>query len=282
MKETLLSRLKSKTALSIIYTLAACLLMITNITIFLAIQKGKSQTNGEGFSISQFAAKHFDFQYGREGKKDKKGKDDGKDDSKDDGKDDGKDGGGTKIDVKWDDKSFPPGGIDIRGTLVLLFDPTISMNSKVRFELPLKINPITTEQFVALDPNDPDTFVSGYSGITQDIVDASKIAMDSDGNAITPFTKKDDLPALMYNSAIADLHREVNISGVVYSPVFAEIERNGDSTQYFNGSIIGGGGIFVEDKGGNGQTIINYDPNTLDRLATDGSNGKTFRVVHRE
>ena len=65
--------------------------------------------------------------------------------------------------------------------------------------------------------------------------------------------------------------------------MFAEIERNGDSTQYVNGAIIGGGGIFIEDKGGStGGTIVNYDPNTLNRLATDGSNGQSFRVVHRE
>ena len=82
MKKTLLNRLKLKTALSIIYALAACLLVITNITIFLAMQTGNSQANTEGFSSNQFAAKQFDFQYGREGKKDKDDNDD-KDDVQD-------------------------------------------------------------------------------------------------------------------------------------------------------------------------------------------------------
>ena len=117
-----------------------------------------------------------------------------------------------------------------------------------------------------------------------DVFDASQTAKDSDGNAITPFTMQDDLPALMYNGGIADLHKQVNISGVIYSPVFAEIENKGNKdggTQYINGAVIGGGGILVQNKG-KGKTIIKYNPNTLDRLATDGSNGKTFRVVHRE
>ena len=87
MQKTLLNRLKSKTALSIIDALAACLLVITKITILLAIQAGNSQANTAGFSSNQFAAKDFDFQYGREGKKDKKDKED-KGKGKGKGKDD--------------------------------------------------------------------------------------------------------------------------------------------------------------------------------------------------
>tara|TARA_B110000967_G_scaffold38402_1_gene37985 strand:- start:700 stop:1644 length:945 start_codon:yes stop_codon:yes gene_type:complete len=314
MQKTLLNRLKSKTALSIIYALAACLLVITKITILLAIQAGNSQANTAGFSSNQFAAKQFDFQYGREGKKDKKDKEDKEDKGKGKGK--GKDdadekaakekaekeaaekavekaekeaaekakGKGTKkINLNFNDGQFPD-GIDIRGTLVLLFKPDVDPDSKIKFDAPLRINPITPEQWHDLDPGDPDTFVSGYSGMRPDVFDASQTAKDSDGNAITPFTMQDDLPALMYNGGIADLHKQVNISGVIYSPVFAEIENKGNKdggTQYINGAVIGGGGILVQNKG-KGKTIIKYNPNTLDRLATDGSNGKTFRVVHRE
>ena len=317
MQKTLLNRLKSKTALSIIYALAACLLVITKITILLAIQAGNSQANTAGFSSNQFAAKQFDFQYGREGKKDKKNKKDKEDKGKGKGKDDADEkaakekaekeaaekeaaekavekaekeaaekakGKGTKkINLNFNDGQFPD-GIDIRGTLVLLFKPDVDPDSKIKFDAPLRINPITPEQWHDLDPGDPDTFVSGYSGMRPDVFDASQTAKDSDGNAITPFTMQDDLPALMYNGGIADLHKQVNISGVIYSPVFAEIENKGNKdggTQYINGAVIGGGGILVQNKG-KGKTIIKYNPNTLDRLATDGSNGKTFRVVHRE
>lgn len=300
MQKTLLNRLKSKTALSIIYALAACLLVITKITILLAIQAGNSQANTAGFSSNQFAAKQFDFQYGREGKKDKKDKEDKEDKGKGKGKDDADEkaakekaekeaaekakGKGTKkINLNFNDGQFPD-GIDIRGTLVLLFKPDVDPDSKIKFDAPLRINPITPEQWDDLDPGDPDTFVSGYSGMRPDVFDASQTAKDSDGNAITPFTMQDDLPALMYNGGIADLHKQVNISGVIYSPVFAEIENKGNKdggTQYINGAVIGGGGILVQNKG-KGKTIIKYNPNTLDRLATDGSNGKTFRVVHRE
>jgi hypothetical protein len=295
--------------------------VITKITILLAIQAGNSQANTAGFSSNQFAAKQFDFQYGREGKKDKKNKKDKEDKGKGKGKGKGKDdadekaakekaekeaaekeaaekavekaekeaaekakGKGTKkINLNFNDGQFPD-GIDIRGTLVLLFKPDVDPDSKIKFDAPLRINPITPEQWHDLDPGDPDTFVSGYSGMRPDVFDASQTAKDSDGNAITPFTMQDDLPALMYNGGIADLHKQVNISGVIYSPVFAEIENKGNKdggTQYINGAVIGGGGILVQNKG-KGKTIIKYNPNTLDRLATDGSNGKTFRVVHRE
>ena len=315
MKKTLLNRLKLKTALSIIYALAACLLVITNITIFLAMQTGNSQANTEGFSSNQFAAKQFDFQYGREGKKDKDDKDDkGKGKGKDDADEKAEkeaaekaakekaekeaaekaakekaekeaaekaaEKGTKKVNLNFNNGHFPD-GIDIRGTLVLLFEPDVDPDSKIKFDAPLRINPITPEQLDDLDPGDPDTFVSGYSGMRPDVFDASQTAKDSAGNAITPFTMQDDLPALMYNGGIADLHKQVNISGVIYSPVFAEIENKGNTTQYINGAVIGGGGILVQNKG-NGKTIIKYNPNTLDRLATDGSNGKTFRVVHRE
>ncbi len=312
MKKTLLNRLKLKTALSIIYALAACLLVITNITIFLAMQTGNSQANTEGFSSNQFAAKSFDFQYGREGKKDKDDKDDkgkGKDDADEkaekeaaekaakekaekeaaekavekaekEAAEKAAEKGTKKVNLNFNNGHFPD-GIDIRGTLVLLFEPDVDPDSKIKFDAPLRINPITPEQLDDLDPGDPDTFVSGYSGMRPDVFDASQTAKDSAGNAITPFTMQDDLPALMYNGGIADLHKQVNISGVIYSPVFAEIENKGNTTQYINGAVIGGGGILVQNKG-NGKTIIKYNSNTLDRLATDGSNGKTFRVVHRE
>ena len=310
MKKTLLNRLKLKTALSIIYALAACLLVITNITIFLAMQTGNSQANTEGFSSNQFAAKQFDFQYGREGKKDKDDKDD-KDEkaakekaekeaaekaakekaekeaaekavekAEKEAAEKAAEKGTKKVNLNFNNGHFPD-GIDIRGTLVLLFESDVDPDSKIKFDAPLRINPITPEQLDDLDPGDPDTFVSGYSGMRPDVLDASQTAKDSAGNAITPFTMQDDLPALMYNGGIADLHKQVNISGVIYSPVFAEIENKGNTTQYINGAVIGGGGILVQNKG-NGKTIIKYNPNTLDRLATDGSNGKTFRVVHRE
>ncbi|HAQ58187.1 MAG TPA: hypothetical protein DCR32_04095, partial [Opitutae bacterium] len=188
--------------------------------------------------------------------------------------------GTKKVNLNFNNGHFPD-GIDIRGTLVLLFEPDVDPDSKIKFDAPLRINPITPEQLDDLDPGDPDTFVSGYSGMRPDVFDASQTAKDSAGNAITPFTMQDDLPALMYNGGIADLHKQVNISGVIYSPVFAEIENKGNTTQYINGAVIGGGGILVQNKG-NGKTIIKYNPNTLDRLATDESNGKTFRVVHRE
>jgi len=55
----------------------------------------------------------------------------------------------------------------------------------------------------------------------------------------------------MYNIGILDIHGNANISGVLYTPSFVEIEnKQNGQIQYFNGSIIGGGGIFDLDSRG--------------------------------
>jgi hypothetical protein len=95
------------------------------------------------------------------------------------------------------------------------------------------------------------------------------------------FDPSDDLPALMYNNAILDMHGDVNICGVVYSSSFMEIEnKQSGQTQYFNGALIGGGGIYVEN-GQHATSIVRYDQNALDRLATSGTRGKTMKVVYQ-
>jgi hypothetical protein len=86
----------------------------------------------------------------------------------------------------------------------------------------------------------------------------------------------------MYNVGILDIHGPANICGVVYSPSFMEIENKQDGQiQYFKGTLIGGGGILLENNK-RATTIVSYDPNALDLLATSGGKGKSLKVAYRE
>ena len=70
---------------------------------------------------------------------------------------------------------------------------------------------------------------------------------------------------------------------MVYSPSFMEIENKGSGTiQFFNGSLIGGGGVYLDNGNKGSQTVVAFDPNALDKLATSGSKGKTVQVYYRK
>jgi hypothetical protein len=61
-----------------------------------------------------------------------------------------------------------------------------------------------------------------------------------------------------------------------------EIENKADNQiQYFNGSLIGGGGIYIENIKSS-KTIVTYDPNALDKLATSSGKGKRLTVAYWE
>ena len=69
------------------------------------------------------------------------------------------------------------------------------------------------------------------------------------------FKEGDDLPAIMFNTGVVDIHGGANISGLVYGPSFIEIENKEGNLQYFNGSILGGGGVLLEGDSNGGDTI---------------------------
>ncbi len=87
----------------------------------------------------------------------------------------------------------------------------------------------------------------------------------------------------MYNTGILDIHRGANISGVMYTPSFVEIEQKiANTTQYFRGQIISGGGVYLEDMSTAGPMVFSYDPNTIDTLAIGAGKGKILRTQWRE
>jgi len=177
----------------------------------------------------------------------------------------------------WNVSDFPS-GVNINGTLVFNFDDEWSATDKLKITCDLNVNPADLSGLV---PGDASTYTTGYPPT---YIDSTKKAssVDITSYGYVNFSVTDDLPAVMYRTAIADFHGNVNVSGVVYSPVFGEIENKVDGqVQYISGSVIGGGGILYENKK-NAISIIVYESTALDRLATADGNGKEFKVVYRE
>ena len=62
---------------------------------------------------------------------------------------------------------------------------------------------------------------------------------------------------------------------MVYGPSFIEIENKESKKQYFNGTIIGGGGVYIQANSG-GWQAFRFDQTCLDELATAGNKGKVL------
>jgi hypothetical protein len=178
--------------------------------------------------------------------------------------------GNDKLDI-----ADMPGGVNIRGTLVFNFAPGTPANEKIWVTLPFNVNKADLTFVV---PSDPNTYTTGYD---TPYLDPSKkpSAVDISGLGFENFTDDDDLPALMFNTGIVDQHGASNICGLIYGPSFVELENKAGQVQYFNGSILGGAGVLVEGHDSTGYTIIAFDPNTIDRLATAAGAGKGLRIL---
>ena len=173
-----------------------------------------------------------------------------------------------------------PSGINVRGTLVFYFSGYAASDKLVNTAA-ININAGNLSGLVATNPA---TYTTGYPPTFSN---SAKNPFTLDIKSTYPqfdnFSPGDDLPALMYNIGILDIHGSANICGVVYSPSFMEIENKGSgTTQYFNGSLITGGGVIIDNGNSGSKSVVNYDPNALDRLATSGSKGKTVQVYYRK
>ena len=171
-----------------------------------------------------------------------------------------------------------PFGVNVRGTLVFNFSPAYKADDKIINTAAMNINPADLSGLV---PGNPATYTTGYPPVYSNPA-KNPANVDITSRGFANFTPYDDLPALMYNVGILDMHGPVNISGVVYSPSFMEIENKQDGQiQYFKGSLIGGGGILVENNS-KATSIVSYDPDAMDILASSGTKGKSLKVVFRE
>jgi hypothetical protein len=175
-------------------------------------------------------------------------------------------GGSPKIDT-----GDLPQGINIRGTLVFRFAPGTAPDYKVFITTALNIN---AANLAGWNPGLQSTYTTGYPPAF------ANPALAPWNVNISPtyenFTAQSDLPALMFETGIVDIHGPANVCGAIYGPSFIEIENKTGGLQYFNGCIIGGAGIYFEGNS-TGMQAIKFDPAAVDMLETYGNNGKTLQ-----
>jgi hypothetical protein len=167
-------------------------------------------------------------------------------------------------------------GVNVKGTLFFNFDSSFGPGDKIINTATMNINPADMTGFVATNSA---TYPSGYPPV---YYDNSKNPTNIN---LTPknfanVTPDEDLPALLYSIGILDIHGNANVSGVMYTPSFCEIENKADNQiQYFKGSIIMGLGIYFENTH-KSSSVISFDSRTLDSLATIGGAGKQVMVSY--
>lgn len=183
-------------------------------------------------------------------------------------------------------KMFPlspteaPNGINVKGTLMFNFlgagwDPT---TEKIIVTANMNVN---AADLSGLNPTNPATYPTGYPPSYP----GTNAAFNPINVNILPtyqnFTAGDDLPAMMYTIGVLDLHGNANISGVMYTPSYMEIEnKTAGATQYIKGALIMGNGIYYENTSSGSTSIISFDPTAVDALATLNGAGKAVRVAY--
>jgi len=189
------------------------------------------------------------------------------------------------VDV-WDQEkltmSLIPYGINVRGTLIFNFQGggwTLN-GKKMVVETAVNINAADLSPVVASDPT---TYTSGFPPVyTDPNRNPANIKIAPYG--YQNFTTNDDLPALVYTVGVVDLHGPLNICGAMYTPSYMEIENkepnNTNQTQYIKGCVIMGNGIYYENTKAGSTSIISYDNNAVDALATLMGVGKQVRVAY--
>ena len=163
-------------------------------------------------------------------------------------------------------------GINIKGTLVFDFLNTPNAYYKVAIDTPVNINAVPLP--ANYDPADPSTFRTGYPAVVSAAKDPRLVDITAQGYA--NFSATDDMPALMYRTGTASILRDANICGTVYAPSFIELENKNAREQFIYGTVIGGGGMYIEGSGGTGgNQVFAFDPNAVDQLTTFDNRGKS-------
>jgi len=164
----------------------------------------------------------------------------------------------------------------VKGTLFFNFALTFGPLDYVINSAAMNINPANLAGLVATDPK---TYPTGYPPVYYDVT-KNPTNIDITAKGFANFVSEDDLPALMYSIGTLDMHGNANVSGVMYTPSYVEIENLKDGQiQYFKGALIMGMGIYYQNVH-SATSIISFDPQTLDGLATMDAIGKKFAVTY--
>jgi hypothetical protein len=147
-------------------------------------------------------------------------------------------------------------GINIRGALYFNFLPTFGATTKLIETADLNINAANLTGLVATNSA---TYTSSYPPVyTNAAKNPINVSITSLG--YSNIVAGEDVPALMYSGGVLPLKGNVNISGIVYTPNFAEfVTTASGQLQYVRGTVIVGGGLFDQNKNA-ATSIISLDP----------------------
>jgi hypothetical protein len=174
------------------------------------------------------------------------------------------------------------GAINIRGTLFFNFVGPGWSSSNGRLQISCGVN-INAANISGVVPSNPATYTTGFPPVyANSLMNPVNINVAGLTPSYPNILPSQTLPALVYSSGIIDLHGPVDISGVVYTPNYMEIEElSGGQSQYIRGSVIVGDGIYVENVAvPASSTTISYDPNTLNNLATENNIGQEVEIAY--
>jgi hypothetical protein len=157
-----------------------------------------------------------------------------------------------------------PGGIRVDGTLAFHVTHAPSDAYPLSIQTSLSVNAVKLP--ATFDPEDPQTFASGYP---------ATMPSELDAHTAIGFKLDDDLPAIATDGGALEILRGANVCGIVYAPSFLRIEDPADEPQFFQGGLIAGAGIFAQSGAtANGAQVIAFDPSTFDSLRTFDRLGK--------
>ncbi len=166
--------------------------------------------------------------------------------------------------------------INVRGTLLFNFAADVVATDYFMNSATVNINPAN---LAGLNATNPATYTTGYPPVYSNPSNNPVNINITSGGSLQNFVAGDDLPALMYNIGIFDIHGAANVSGAIYTPSFIEIENlTAGNIQYFKGTLISGGGALISNNQA-AKSIVSFDPAAVDLLATSSNKGKRVSPV---
>lgn len=149
-----------------------------------------------------------------------------------------------------------PNGINVRGMWLVNFIGAGwgSTTTKIVVDAAINVNPADLSHLVATNPA---TYTTGYPPIYADST-KNPVNIDISSKGYANFTAADDLPAFVNTIGVFDIHGVLNVSGVMYTPSYVEIENKENATQYVRGAVINSYGMYLENTG-TGTSIFTRD-----------------------
>jgi len=170
-----------------------------------------------------------------------------------------------------DDADIPL-GINVKGTMVFRFPAGTDPLTKIAITAAINVNKASLASWV---PANESTYTTGYPPVFS--VGTTKHWEVDISPTYDNFTQSGDMPGVMFENGVVDMHGPLNVCGAFYGPSFIELEnKTSGNVQYINGIVIGGAGVYVEGNSSAGYQGFKFSPDMIDQLQTYQNRFKTL------